>query len=101
MRLERDTGRNGWSRREGRPTRRSGPWAAMMLAGLVAGGCQQKTSESTSTPPSGTGATGPQSAEVAQEITKTATVESIDKVARVIGLKGQDGNSVIIVAGPE
>jgi Cu/Ag efflux protein CusF len=38
---------------------------------------------------------------VAETLTKTATVEAIDKTARVVTLKGQDGFVVDVLCGPE
>jgi hypothetical protein len=69
--------------------------AAATLAALFVGGCADTPKEAKQE------SKAPENASVANEVTKKAKVESVDKATRTVVLLAEDGKKVPVVCGPE
>lgn len=69
--------------------------AAAAFAALFAAGCSETPKDSHQE------TKAPEDASVANEVTKKAKVESVDKATRTVGLVGEDGKKGSVVCGPE
>jgi hypothetical protein len=69
--------------------------SAATVAALLAGACTETPKDSKQE------SKAPENASVANEVTKKAKVESVDKASRTVTLVGEDGKKVPVVCGPE
>jgi len=69
--------------------------ATAAIAALFAAGCTETPKDTKQE------SKAPEDASVANEVTKKAKVETVDKATRTIGLVGEDGKKALVACGPE
>src|SRR5690349_11511446 len=82
--------------------RRHALFAALLLAGLTAGGCKNEPATAASKDGAAkSDASKKDSAQVSEEQTDQATVVAVDKGARLVTLKNKDGKTFPVQCGLE